>query len=619
MQRSTFITIALILSLLDIGAGIAFDRLWLVLIGLVLAVTTFALAGNDFELPSVGETHQATFAVAGLLTLLTIAIKYVNVHNPLIPYLWVASMVAFVSAVWQTEVSQSFRTVVTQSTKSPFKRIMVMTPIIWIGWAMRLVQLETLPTFHGDEGEMGTFALGVMANNAPPMTGVGWLHHPALFHYLQAPFISVFDRTAFALRYPSVLVSILCIPLIFIISRRLFGPVASWSAAWLMAVSHLIVHWSRIGLNNIYSVFAIILCVYCLVHAKKDRNLAYALTGIVIGVAQYLYFGSRMIPILFGVLLLILLVRKTTSWRQVMMLTIGVLISMAPILTFYALEPVTMSSRSNSVFVLSEENTRHTLGDSSAELPKDLLRLAQVQFQRNIGYFVNHGDRSTFYGHLIPGLDKITAILFWIGLGLAIARIKRFPEQMLLLWFAIGVGLGGMLTKDAPNAPRLLIVFPAAFLMIGASMQYLDSAFSRYSKTLRLACGLGVALLIGVLNMQTYFQVFPDQPLRSSWGNSIARELQTVAEGEQTYLLGAPHFYVKHGSIMYLHGDLAKDLNTPEELDIIDTDVFTALAIPQQLELLEQIEQRYPGGEITSEYDAAGNPVYWVYQTKRDE
>ena len=73
-----------------------------------------------------------------------------------------------------------------------------------------------------------------------------------------------------------------------------------------------------------------------------------------------------------------------------------------------------------------------TLGPQ-AVWPNDLPLLLWTQVKTNLLFFLNDGDRSAFYLADIPGFDKVTVVLFWLGLGVVVAHVRRFHELALLL------------------------------------------------------------------------------------------------------------------------------------------------------------------------------------------
>ena len=57
----------------------------------------------------------------------------------------------------------------------------------------------------------------------------------------------------------SALVGTACVPLLYVVTREGWGRLAGFVAAWLMAVSHLHIHYSRLGFIFIESVAAMLL------------------------------------------------------------------------------------------------------------------------------------------------------------------------------------------------------------------------------------------------------------------------------------------------------------------------------------------------------------------------
>ena len=241
-------------------------------------------------------------------------------------------------------------------------RLAVVVALTLLALALRLYQLGAfLPPMHGDEGEMGLLAFlarygpasGLSPQPLPPFS-TAFLDHPTLFHYLQVLPLLLFGDTITALRTLSAVVGALCAPLIYLVGRLGWGRIAGFTAGWLLAVSHLHIHYSRIALNNIETVWFVILLIALLAllyetqqHQGSSRSAGVArlcavgpacradgaifsypahhdrtsaassplsippLTlliaiGLVTGLGQYFYFGSRLMPILAAILLFVL-------------------------------------------------------------------------------------------------------------------------------------------------------------------------------------------------------------------------------------------------------------------------------------------------------------------------
>ena len=59
--------------------------------------------------------------------------------------------------------------------------------------------------------------------------------------------IWLFGSSAASARTVSALAGVLCVPVVYVIGRIGWGPIAGAMAAWLLAVSHLHIHYSRLA------------------------------------------------------------------------------------------------------------------------------------------------------------------------------------------------------------------------------------------------------------------------------------------------------------------------------------------------------------------------------------
>ena len=517
-----------------------------------------------------------------------------------------------------------------------------------LAFGLRIYQLGTyLPPVHGDEGEMGMLALlalhgpGAGLGDQPLLPfGTAFLGHPTLFHYLQAFGMLIFGESVTGLRVVSVIFGALCAPLLYAIGRVNWGRIAGFTAGWLLAVSHLHIQFSRIALNNIETVFSIILLIwlFTLVDSSTRRHLVrtgqdeypireaplllYIVIGLVIGLGQYFYFGSRLLPLVAVILLLGLGRKQQITWQQILLVGIAAVVAYFPLLVHYLTHWQAFSDRVSGVGVLSPSGMAHALGPQ-ATWPNDIPRLLWTQIQLTLGLFLNYGDHSAFYLADIPAFDKITVALFWLGLGLVFAKAKRFRELMLLAWFGLGVLLGGVLTNDAPNGPRLIVAVPAIFLIGGLFLQTVCDTLARsWSNGGRWngnALVLAVAIGTLYLNFNTYFIEYKQrQPNTTQL--EIAQEMAANADAYSFYLLGAPNLYVDYGTIRFIaraadRHDLEDAAQLRTALDQLPADKGALIIVlPHRINDLAEIEKQFPHGTKTTHKDKHDILHYVTYR-----
>jgi len=112
----------------------------------------------------------------------------------------------------------------------------------------------------------------------------GWLSHPTLWFYVQAASLRVFGDSVVRLRMISALLGAATIPALYVFARRPFGARVALSAAALLALYHVHIHFSRIGLNNVADPLFALLTYTCLLAGLRRRSpLLLGLSGLFLG------------------------------------------------------------------------------------------------------------------------------------------------------------------------------------------------------------------------------------------------------------------------------------------------------------------------------------------------
>jgi 4-amino-4-deoxy-L-arabinose transferase-like glycosyltransferase len=557
--------------------------------------------------------------------------------------------------------------------------LVVLLGVVALG--LRLYQIgPLLPPVHGDEGEMGMLALlalhgpasGLSAHRLP-FFSTAFLDHPTLFHYLQAFGLWLFGESITSLRVLSAIFGALCAPFLYAIGRVGWGRVAGFTAGWLLAVSHLHIQYSRIALNNIENVLLVIVLIWLLALAyeanaarrgcaaldvnpdadvdadvdsdvdladtkqtpplvqKEPALLLFIVIGLTIGLAQYFYYGSRLMPVLAGVSLIVLWRKQRVTVQQIAVLIAATAVAYFPLAFFYTNDLRAFLNRMKGVNIFTPEGLAHTLG-SQAVWPNDIPLLLWTQLKFNLYFFLHYGDRSAFYLADIPAFDPITVELFWLGLGLTLARVRRYHEFALLTWLGLGVFLAGVVTNDAPNGPRLIVAVPAMYMIAGLFLQRGYDFFTQvWGARSRWVAGVvvsSVAVTTLYLNFNTYFVEYKAiQP--NVVPVYLALEMADHAAEDRAYLLGAPHLYVNYGTLRFLAVAAEKyDLESPEQfMEMVAKQQKNSLApkgaliiaLPQHAEDLAQIEARFPNGTRTERKDPRGNLYYVTYEIPSTE
>jgi 4-amino-4-deoxy-L-arabinose transferase-like glycosyltransferase len=510
-----------------------------------------------------------------------------------------------------------------------------------VAFALRAYDLEHFPpAMHGDEGEIGLVAMRILENRSPPAPfATSWGELPALTFYSRAGAMAVFGRTEGSLRMLTAILGTACVPLLYWVGRLGWGRLAGMTAAWLMAVSHLSVHYSRVSLNMIDSTLGMILLVLLLAMAYERSGgengspedlterafravspvWPFAAAGLVVGLSQYFYYASRLVPLVAAALLLVLWQRKKASAKQILWLWLAALIAFAPLGAYYLTHTDALLNRTEFVNIFSEVGMRHTLGPG-ASWPRDIISLVRVQLERNLGFLVRKGDASGFYFQNVPAFDAITAALFWLGLGATLTGARRYHELAALMWLGLGLILGGIMTIDSPSAQRLLIMVPAVYLMGGVFAQRAWGFISSGNRVRSAWLGASTLAVLAILTLGVNWNIYFRQYAYAVPGMTsimVAREMSVAPERYRAFLMGDPVLHTTHGVIRFVAREAdARDIAGADDLPSSrpDDQGLLVIATANRADELEAVKERFPGGTTTSHSDPAGRLVYVAYR-----
>ncbi len=539
--------------------------------------------------------------------------------------LWSGSLLLFVTPLLVAEISPSTLLVRLRTTelRSPLVvvEILAFLGVIILGFGLRGLFLDRYPpTMHGDEGEMGILALGIL-NGTQTLSpfSTAFLSHPTMFYFWQGLSMAFFGRDEVGLRMLSALAGTLSISFLYLLMRYGYGRVAGMASAFLLAVSHLHIHYSRLAQAPIHSSTFALLVVLLLAAARvNSSSLLYSLAGLAAGYSLYFYFGSRAIPLIGGVLLIVLWREQRAKGKDLLLFALAGWLAISPLLLHYVQHPPALLDRLQAVYLFSPRNIQHTLGQMGGE--GSTLGILCWQLLHNLRFFVDYGDASPFYLRDLPAFDLGTLFLFWLGMGLALAKPFRFAHAALLVWFWAVVILGGVLTTDAPNAPRLLIAVPAVFAFGGLFVTRLFSLCGRLFRPRSQILLASLLLLLGVFVFKVNYDRYFVEYVQRAPGMiflTMAREMRQESGEYRIYLLGAPHLYSSHGVLRFIAPDAEKvdclELDDCLSLPSGDKGVIFFI-VPQRLEELEIIRARYPQGEYGEAYDTYGRLLYVTYR-----
>ena len=332
--------------------------------------------------------------------------------------------------------------------------------ILGLGLFFRLYQLNTLP--YGtwfDEAQNGQVAEKILAGEDfpvyAPITNL-----PANYIYLIVLAFKFFGVSTLSMRYASVFLGTATLLAAYFLGRELGGVRLAMLSGFLMAVSRWDVNWSRIAMHGVsVPLFALLSTALLLYSLRKNSLLAYAITGISIGLGFCFYTPLRIFPVLLVAFLIVLWIQDHSLmkriWPGLLVLCLGCIIVAMPIGQYTIRHWSEVFSRTQQVSVFSNKTIVESI--------KSILE----NTRRHLLMFNFHGDNNG--RHNIPGapmFNPICAALFVLGLGICLTRIRQTKYLLVIAGFAVMI-LPGILSLDweAPQSLRAIGTLPFALIM----------------------------------------------------------------------------------------------------------------------------------------------------------
>ncbi len=635
-----------------------YDFIGVCAIVISLAALLFAQRGEHKV-----ELSSQALLLAGLVILLIIAWQIL----PLFVAVGVFLLIACALFVQQCK-SQEITT--QQQSSSPlfnraWAQALIVILILLAAFTLSVYDNEhILPGFHGDEGESGIEARNLNAGRYNSLIGVGWYDQPLPSFLVQAVGLRLFGDSVSGLRTTSAVVSLLTLPLVYLLAHRLFGARVAFITLVLMAFAHWYIAYARLGINyNQTTLFAVLAILGFWEGWQRQQRRWFVLSGLATGAGSYLYFASRLVPILLLVFTVYVwiwqriqnsffipqsdLLRRSyattekepgpltpyvggrfrvagstcarLTFRQVALWLVVTLLVFLPMGPYFIEHAKEFNSRAAMVFLFDDPEKMKTY-TGSADYPTAFA----VQVYRYTTLFNAGGDRSGQYGTSLSLLEYYTATFFVLGLAYALYHARQPRYVLLLLWLVLTVFIGGVLTIESPFSPRLVGVMPVPFMLAAIALDRgwtkLDDALGGYPKRRLVIGALAVALIAAVVydNYWSYFDHYIhtiDGWAQREPATVIARYAAQLQPDQTMYVLGAPQLYVWHGTIRFIAPNLrGYDLLEPD-LDLPIRDPVTKRAsfviVPSHLPYLEKLKVLYPHGVI-QEYRRAPNDLWFL-------
>ena len=597
---------AFLLARAAVGGKIAWRRWWLVPGGLALGAAAHALAGE-------GPLME---------------------HPLLAPLAWLLGVGLVAAALWRRD-----------ETPTPFAlpwpraEIAGVAALFVAALLLRLIGNNAVPAMlTGDEGSAALNAVAVTKGEFNNPFTIGWFSFPSLFFLLPGVAIKVLGQTYGALRTPSALAGALTVVGLYLWARPMFGRLVAGLAALMLAALNYHIHFSRIGLNNIWDgLFAVlVLGAWWRAWQEGRRRWHFLLAGALLGLSQFFYTGARLLPIvLLGWCVLLALTggwpELRQHWRNIASAAAMALAVYLPLGLYFWNHPAEYAAPANRVSLLVSQlgdPNQSWLAKTSAETGKPRLLLLAENYRDSFLGFVGKPLRA-WYESGQPMLLAAPTALFVLGLAIALVglRDRRYWLPLLLLGGVVSLGA---ITESTPAAQRYIMGAPVAALLVGVALATLcrfmgELAPPKRQRPLVAGLALVAGIAIAAVDLRFYFYDYIPHgghgDTNTQVASQLAQRLAGYPAGAQVYTFTAPRLvYTGFSTLPFM----APQVVSTDVLDPITSPPTWQLPgpraafvfLPERASEAALVRQRYPGGAEQWFYDSDAQQLFLMYEVE---
>ncbi len=362
--------------------------------------------------------------------------------------------------------------------------------------------------------------------------------HEALYHALNAVFLAAFGPGVPGIRWLSVILGTLTIPLTYLVGRRLFDSLTGLVAAAALAVSFWSLMYSRIGIRHVLTPVLALTTFYFFLRGlgigRTENRSQYAslvdffLAALFMGLGFYTYFASRGVPlILLAFCVYLLLFARDIilrHWRGILIM-FGLAVLMAiPLL-------ITLSNQPESearVAELAVPLVEGRLGNFEPLRRHVIVTLSMF-----------HGDGDDEWLYNIPHrpiFGPAGAVFFWTGVIIALVfslspfyhilsrksdtiRSENLAQQpqtaslsstLLLIWWLAGIS-PGFISVPPGSLGHTILAQSAVYLLAALPVWWLFNKRLSELRAISILLGLLLIASVAIRDLPDYFQEWPQR------------------------------------------------------------------------------------------------------------
>ena len=567
------------------------------------------------EIESLSPWTTPALLWATVISLMMLSVFYVADNfisaqtNRIADIAWVSSVLLGMFVVWRKRSWSKLGRTLLEKMRAHRGEFIVLLLVLLLAFAVRTIDLTSHPyPWSGDEASIGTEATRILSGEVTNFFDTGWSSQPNWSFVPTAISELIFGKNIFAVRLPSVLAGTLAVLFVYLAARELFNPIIALMAAAFLATLPYNVHFSRVGVDNVVDSLMSAMIFWLIARAMKTDDPRYYYTaGAVGGLCIYTYAGTRLALILGGIAILFLIIRQKSylfsHWRHLIAFSVGILVSAAPQAAYFARHPDIFVGRMGQEGILFNG----WLTQQAAQTGKSVWDILLSQFTRTIMVFIASPAPGNFFNSPSPYLTILGSILFLLGMGYALAFGLEPRHFILLIWFWTVILFGGILTLNPPANTRLLMTSPAVALFMALGIYKMLEYLQRFRLVpTRVVLPIFV-LMVGIITVQNvnfYMVEYKNNSYFQDANGEFAMEIALLANTRgkdlQIFVLGAPRIFAGFPTFAFVAPNNPRADLTAESIPVLQlppNGQVGFFAIPENRQVLQEIRQKYPGGE----------------------
>lgn len=395
--------------------------------------------------------------------------------------------------------------------------------ILLVAAYVRFYKIDQYMTFLGDEGRDAITIFNILHGKLTllgPTASVGGFFMGPAYYYLVTPFFWLFNYSPVGPSVMVALLSVITVWLIYKIGTEFFSQKAGLIAAFLYALSPLVIIYSHSSWNPNVMPFFTLVTLYCLYKGAQKNSIALlVLCGFLFGIDIQLHYVELFIGpviILYVILMHVYALHTIFSWQLVQKVVrdgisifIGFLLGFSPFLAF-EIRHEFLNSQSILQFIFQSGET-----GASGNYFMTVWDVVVRFFGRLLFYFPLRQDFGLYNPTLVSLWYMVVVVVTILCLGYLFIRFhqsytdkKRFQQMLLVvLWLVIGILFFGFYRRSIYDY-YFAFMFPIPFLLVGGVFAdvYENRLFKLKNGTMQLMVKAGV--VVAILGMSSIFYYF---------------------------------------------------------------------------------------------------------------